>query len=975
MLRNPGQIGPGNVSRFAQEKYNFFPVLESAAIAPEQPTSIGPILDPEKIDEPLAGYSETTHSNVFGPHTSLDSETSIPALPQGFNDRYLYPSLCKNEHMRLTMLWYFTRGLQEDAELLQKLSQILEMVKQFLGGWEIGIIGIVEAETFSRIVTTNMSLAMIPRRESPCSHTINQHPGTVFTVRDMLEDWRFKFSPPAEYGGLRSYAGTQVLLTRHDGETVNFGSLCLASRSVQAPLDDSQKRSLIRAANMISGELVSRCRLRRLKERQVMMDVLNRLRSDVHKGNIEASTIEALAQQYPDSEVSIVHLRNNEFDLPSAIKVTLESVEGGLWEDDAFVKSKIEAARCSYEPCDRPVRAVIGQITPNDQLLIVSTYNLRYIFDDLDVWFTEQAASIIHDVQQARYLKEALAAKERFLSSIRHELRTPIHGILSSVELLGDELRARNLLTGVTSQQEAPLDSFLKTIRSSGTELMTTVNNILRLNAISGHGLNTSAVDSVYDLRCIEADLLDETLGNYSEEALMGLSIRFESSLAGSTVVGIDWEMVKEILKALLFNSIAATQVGSIIITTTLTTTDNLLTFDVTDTGLGIAERDHDRIFVAFEKLQEYSRGAGLGLSLASLMASALKGKLNLVSSQEGVGSHFRLEIPYVEVDTAARPTMPVRHATRKTRHIPHTFHIMKGPSKNLHLLSHMEGYLKSCGLEKSDVAEGSLIILSEPNPLTGYDDCPIHLLENPHRVFIVKSAPTDDRLRACLLDALKPHHISILTGPFFTARLDDILAEADEAIAKHERPDPTPQPLIHSPDAQPRSNSNASTDTNSCEATPPPTPIVELERLVISTPAPPTPKPIKVLLVDDNNVNLSVLQFFCKKRKFEFGSAVNGNQAVDLFRSMIKRQTFTLILMDLQMPECDGISATKQIRALEQQKCLPRSIIFMITGQDSVADRKASFEAGVDEFFCKPVSMKRLSQAISQWFPEAPVS
>lgn len=166
-----------NHSPFPSIREGFSPVLDPTITVPDQPTTIGPVFEPEKFHKALAPFSDRLHDSVFGQPSLLDSETSVPPCPLDFTDRYLYPSLSKNEYLRLNMLWYYTRGVREDTEVLRKLTQILGMVKQSLD-WEIGIIGIVEANTFSRLVTADtIPVAMIPRRESPCSHTINQHPG------------------------------------------------------------------------------------------------------------------------------------------------------------------------------------------------------------------------------------------------------------------------------------------------------------------------------------------------------------------------------------------------------------------------------------------------------------------------------------------------------------------------------------------------------------------------------------------------------------------------------------------------------------------------------------------------------------------------------------------------------------------------------------------------------------------------------
>jgi len=130
------------------------------------------------------------------------------------------------------------------------------------------------------------------------------------------------------------------------------------------------------------------------------------------------------------------------------------------------------------------------------------------------------------------------------------------------------------------------------------------------------------------------------------------------------------------------------------------------------------------------------------------------------------------------------------------------------------------------------------------------------------------------------------------------------------------------------------------------------------------------------VLLVDDNVVNLRIMQMYCSKRGLPYCSATDGLQAIEMF---LKHQSLSatgegasiqLILMDLQMPVCDGIEATRQIRLLEKQNKWRETTLFMVTGQDSPADRISADEAGADEYFVKPVGIKLLDHAVKRYFP-----
>jgi CheY-like chemotaxis protein len=135
-------------------------------------------------------------------------------------------------------------------------------------------------------------------------------------------------------------------------------------------------------------------------------------------------------------------------------------------------------------------------------------------------------------------------------------------------------------------------------------------------------------------------------------------------------------------------------------------------------------------------------------------------------------------------------------------------------------------------------------------------------------------------------------------------------------------------------------------------------TPVVPVLRNLAISPRP------TALLVDDNVVNLRIMQMYCGKRGLPHFCAADGKEAVEIFSRHQSSSAaggppaIQLILMDLQMPVCDGVEATRQIRSLEKQNKWDRTALFIVTGQDSGADRAASDSAGADEFFVKPVGI-----------------
>lgn len=145
-------------------------------ILPLRPTTAGPAMDGANAGKPIADFNPAVHHASFVPRPDGVDADLPPTQPDDFRDAYLMPSLTRHERLRLTMFWYYTRDLFQDQDFLKCLQEKLELVR-ILIGWEYAIVGLVSEDVFTRLVTAGLPLAIVPRRESPCSHTINQDPG------------------------------------------------------------------------------------------------------------------------------------------------------------------------------------------------------------------------------------------------------------------------------------------------------------------------------------------------------------------------------------------------------------------------------------------------------------------------------------------------------------------------------------------------------------------------------------------------------------------------------------------------------------------------------------------------------------------------------------------------------------------------------------------------------------------------------
>jgi len=531
---------------------------------------------------------------------------------------------------------------------MSKLQGILGIVQKFMG-WEFAIIGMVEEAVFTRVAAINMPVALLPRRESPCSHTINQEPGTVFSITNLEEDWRFRSSPHVAVSGLRSYAGTQLRIRIDTGEEAALGSLCIASNTVQKPLTQEQKSALVRFADMITSELVSTQRQNRIREKETKMELLMKLKAEqcMAESQLKAKLDELIKPFYPEASISLQTSNEQLICLQGNTKIHFTDVRSGLWEDTGFINRLIKTGNHSKLTSSQTVRAIVSKCGSFDMFLVLASCDIQHVFDDYDAWFVEACAQIITDFKHRQDLQEALLAKEEFLRGITHQLRTPIHGVLASSELLAEVLATPGLsITGQETSINESAMAHLTTIQASGTLLMATVNDLLKFNTWSRNKAAELSPKS-FDLYCIEKEIMDLLRSSTSESLHPEVPVSFDLQLAGPrSIVEIDTIILQDALQPLIVNALQATTSGSITLRVSTAAESSMLQFDIIDTGSGIPSGDRTRIFQPFEKGSIHANGVGLGLTLAVKAAHLLGGTVNLISSEVGVGSHFRVEFP-----------------------------------------------------------------------------------------------------------------------------------------------------------------------------------------------------------------------------------------------------------------------------------------------------------------------------------------
>ncbi|KAK7954262.1 histidine kinase HHK3 [Apiospora saccharicola] len=927
----------------------------------QRPRQVDPPVDVENADLPLKPFDQKLHEEHFGTSNSPSADP-----PAGYGERYLAPYLTQNESSRLAAYWYHTRLIEQDDLLLAKIDTLVNGLQKAIG-WGYAIAGLLSESTFTRVAAANMPLASLPRRESPCSHTINQTFGSVFSVTDMSQDWRFKDAPQVSALGLKSYAGTHLRLMAEDGGDVALGSLCVASDHPQEPLSSDQRDLLVRFAELISASIASHTRQRRLKRRQEMNEMLATFRSAIGGDDHHETAALAMVQQvYPEAHVSLQSANEGNIKLIGRPDIAYSDISEGVWEDTEFIDSIIQTSNYKDLKTTQTVRAIVARCGSFDKYLVVASNEIQHVLDDFDAWFVSKIAEITATTMQNHLLKQALHARETFIRGITHQLRTPIHGVLGSVELLSEELTAMTLagsppVNWGESRHALSLWENVATIRNSGQELMTTVNSIIKHNVWT-ESTATKVQLSPYNLASIEQDVIGDITSYLQRSELQGVSIDFIEDLprGGHTMLTTDARLLTECLQQLLMNAIHAVSdgpAGTVSLTVRSSNDSPKLTFDIVDNGIGIAEENHARIFEPYDKINPHKAGAGLGLTLASKTVNLLGGSVKLLSSALGAGSHFRVEMsdPVLEFVEDKNPETHLETAQELC-----TFHDIRNGSSFDHLVSRTVKHLEEKGLKRSDAASARYIVTDANH----HDVACIQLLYP--RCVVLWLSSLDSSREAWMKERQMQRRIEV-NGPLYRLKLDEVMRQADMLHSAISPGTPKDRVVIEEAATIPIV-SMIQAQTSDIALVPEASPLAENPEAEAGRFAGYCHHlKLRALLVDDNIINLKILQNFCKRRKIPYVTAEDGNQAQDQFVQAAENgEPITLVLMDLQMPNCDGVEATAAIRAYEEKHGSCKSLVLMVTGQDSERDKTNSENAGADEFLVKPVGPRVLDKYIS---------
>jgi two-component system, sensor histidine kinase and response regulator len=511
--------------------------------------------------------------------------------------------------------------------------------------------------------------------------------------------------------------------------------------------------------------------------------------------------------------------------------------------------------------------------------------------------------------------EQAAQTKANFMANMSHELRTPMNAIIG----------LSHLATLVSDDPK--LHGYLQRIHQSSNHLLSIINDILDFSKIEAGKL---ALD--YTEFALE-DLIDKVTGLVANKAVeKGLEILVYIEPDVPLFVRGDNLRIGQILINFCSNAIKFTNHGFIKITIKKTfedTTRLKLAFEVEDTGIGISEKDISHLFMPFNQLDtsmtRQFEGTGLGLAISKNLIEQMNGDVS-VSSNIGSGSKFSMEIPF-KVETCSSIHF---YDDGKHTDINHKKALIITSSSVLE--DNLRFILNAFAIQTSSIntTENNLsainavdfVFIDEGRGLDQYIQS-IRTLnirnaeqlthQKPLFILLVNDQKNTSRLET------ESFFDFVLTKPLLPSRLlDSLTGETEKHSSKNETLD-----------------------------------LGKFKNL----------ESIKILLVDDNRINQDVVTELLGLLQVKIDLCDNGLDAIE----RLKKETFDLVLMDVQMPGIDGYETTRRIRKDLQLDNLP---IIAITANALDGDREKCLQAGMNDYLSKPIMPKLLFETLMKWSP-----